>query len=362
VDPYLRGVEYQHAVRAITGFAGAARTGYFGNGRKVQGGTVSGAITAIAKNITLVQKEDPTKLAGRDSFLPRIAQMLDGFKKDDPPTVKKMPCTIDLPEKMASWGLARGATELEKAVGDLGLIAMYYLLRVGEYTVKKHKNETKQTEQFKMKDVTFFKVDKRKRLRRLNKSAKDELIMTADGFTLKIGNQKNGWKNVSIYHEANGDPHLCPGRALGRRYCYIRKHGNERTYLSAYWIDGQRCDVADHDMRLAIKAAGRALEYPTEYGIDIDRLDTHSLRSGGANQLAEAGYSEMQIQKMGRWRGDTFKEYIREELACFSAGMSKAMKKTFKFVNITGSAQGAMVDVTSTVVAAPRIAPASAAA
>jgi hypothetical protein len=338
------------------------RIGYFGNGRKVQGGTVSGAITAIAKNITLVQKEDPTKLAGRDHDLPRIAQMLDGFKKDDPPTVKKMPCTIDLPEKMASWGLARGATELEKAVGDLGLIAMYYLLRVGEYTVKKHKNETKQTEQFKLRDVTFFKLDKRKRLRRLNKSARDELIMTADGFTLKIGNQKNGWKNVSIYHEANGDPFLCPGRALGRRYCYIRKHGNERTYLSAYWIDGQRCDVADHNMRLAIKAAGRALEYPTEYGIDIERLDTHSLRSGGANQLAEAGYSEMHIQKMGRWRGDTFKEYIREELACFSAGMSKAMKKTFKFVNITGSAQGAMVDVTSTVVAAPRIVPASAAA
>ena len=65
---------------------------------------------------------------------------------------------------------------------------------------------------------------------------------------------------------------------------------------------------------------------------------------------------------MGRWRGDTFKEYIQEELACFSAGMSKAMKHKFKFVNITGSAQGDMVDVTATVVAAPRIAPASAAA
>ena len=73
-------------------------------------------------------------------------------------------------------------------MGDLDLIAMYYILRVGEYAVKKHKNETKQTEQFKMKDVTFFNLDKRKRLRRLNKSARDELIMTADGFTLKIGN------------------------------------------------------------------------------------------------------------------------------------------------------------------------------
>jgi hypothetical protein len=236
------------------------------------------------------------------------------------------------------------------------------LLRVGEYTVKKYKNETKQTEQFKLRDVTFFKFDKKNRLKRLSKNAADRSIMTADGFTLKIGNQKNGWKNVSIFHEANGDPHLCPGRSLGRRYCYIRRHGNEKTYLSAYWEQGKRCDVTNQDMSDAIKAAGRELDYPTEYGIDIDRLDTHSLRSGGANQLAEAGYSEMQIQKMGRWRGDTFKEYIREELACFSAGMSKAMKQKFKFVNITGSAQGDMVDVTAAVVAAPRIAPASAAA
>ena len=60
-----------------------------------------------------------------------------------------------------------------------------------------------------------------------------------------------------------------------------------------------------------------------------------------------AGYSEMQIQKMGRWKGDTFKEYIREELACFSAGMSKSMQQKFNFVNITGSAQDDLLDVTS---------------
>jgi hypothetical protein len=72
----------------------------------------------------------------------------------------------------------------------------------------------------------------------------------------------------------------------------------------------KRCDVANSDTREAIQVAGRVLEYPTEYGIIIERLDTHSLRSGGANQLAEARNLEMHIQKMGRWREDTFKEYI----------------------------------------------------
>ena len=46
---------------------------------------------------------------------------------------------------------------------------------------------------------------------------------------------------------------------------------------------------------------------------------------------------------MGCWQGATFKEYIREELSCFSEGMSKDMKRKFNFVNISG---GVFHDVT----------------
>jgi hypothetical protein len=40
---------------------------------------------------------------------------------------------------------------------------------------------------------------------------------------------------------------------------------------------------------------------------------------------------------MGQWQGATFKEYIHEELACFSTGMSTNMKREFDFVKITGN-------------------------
>ena len=123
----------------------------------------------------------------------------------------------------------------------------------------------------------------------------------ADGFTLEIGNQMNGWKKHKYFPR---------GRSLVRRYCCIRCHGGEGTYLLAYWVDGLWCDVTDQDTRTSVKATGLTLEHPTEYGIDIGRLDTHFLRSRGANQLATAGYSEIQIQKMGRWKDYTFKEYI----------------------------------------------------
>ena len=82
----------------------------------------------------------------------------------------------------------------------------------------------------------------------------------------------------------------------------------------------------------------------------MDRVDTHSLISGGENSLSLAGYSNRDIQKMVRWRGGTFKEYIREEFHCFSEVMLTAMKQDFKFFNIAGGAYSKLVDVTRTTV------------
>ena len=46
---------------------------------------------------------------------------------------------IYVPEFLAELGMKKDATEMVKAVGDCAVIALYYLLRVGEYTVKKTK-------------------------------------------------------------------------------------------------------------------------------------------------------------------------------------------------------------------------------
>ena len=49
---------------------------------------------------------------------------------------------------------------------------------------------------------------------------------------------------------------------------------------------------------------------------------------------------------MGIWRGENFKNYIREELYFFAEGMSNAMKQDFKMFNIAGGAYSKLVDVT----------------
>jgi hypothetical protein len=281
--------------------------------------------------------------------------MLDGFRKADPPTTKQLPMKADVVEFLVQLGLSPEARELNCAIGDLTMIAFYYLLRIGEYTTKGTRNNSKQTEEFKMGDITFFAKDKQGNLCCLPQDATADLIAAADGATMKLDNQKNGWKGVCVYQEANGDPLDCPVRALGRRYLHLRKNGaTKTTIISAYFNEGRRYDVTSGHISSALKMAAEALKYPTIKGIPIERVNTHSLRSGGANALALAGYSDTQIQKMGCWCGATFKEYVRNKLACFSSGMSRDMKQKFGFVNVSGNA---FSDITNTCVNAEYLAP-----
>jgi hypothetical protein len=131
--------------------------------------------------------------------------MLDGWRKTDGPVMKKLPVEVDVPEYLVKLGLLPKSTELDKARGDLSLVAFYYLLRVGEYTCKGRRNESKQTVQYRMEDVRFFRTDSDGRLKQLSKWAPDEMIMSADCTTLKVDNQKNGWRNVCVNQHHNGD-------------------------------------------------------------------------------------------------------------------------------------------------------------
>ena len=121
-----------------------------------------------------------------------------------------------------------------------------------------------------------------------------------------------------------------------------------RDYLSSYYVSGGHKDVMAEDISKHLALAVGLLNYPIRKGIQVERIDTHSLWGGGANVLALSGYSETAIQKMGRWKGATFKEYIQEELVSYADGMSTAMKTKFNFMNVAGNA---FQDITETVLA-----------
>ena len=166
----------------------------------------------------------------------------------------------------------------------------------------------------------------------------------------RVINDESKHKNFCINHASNGNKALCPFRALARRIVSIRKHsGNPSIFLSAYFQKGKRHDVNNNNISTYLKWGAAVLNYPSR-GMPIDLIDTHSLRGGGAMALHLNGYSDRQIMKMGRWRSNTFMEYICEHLDKFSEGMSKAMAKRFQFVNVQG---GTLHNVTSLIVSLP---------
>ena len=93
--------------------------------------------------------------------------------------------------------------------------------------MKRQRNETKQMVQFKLEDTMFFFRDSKRHLRQLPINSHDKEILSADGATLKLDNQKIGWKGVCVNQEHNGDEKFIVVRALGRRCVSIRKKSEQ---------------------------------------------------------------------------------------------------------------------------------------
>jgi hypothetical protein len=96
--------------------------------KQVQSSTATGAITAIGQTIALACNDNPTKVMGSEKLLPAIEVMIDGYTKADPPTKKMLTVEANVLEQMVEMGYGKEGSIKAQAVGDLALIAFYYLL------------------------------------------------------------------------------------------------------------------------------------------------------------------------------------------------------------------------------------------
>jgi hypothetical protein len=87
------------------------------------------------------------------------------------------------------------------------------------------------------------------------------------------------------------------------------------------------------DINCALKAAVTKLNIK-QHGFQVAQISSHSLRAGGAMALHLNNIPTHTIRKVGRWSSNTFLNYIHEQIAVFSAGLSTAMGKNILFHNI----------------------------
>ena len=97
---------------------------------------------------------------------------------------------------MALVGMVMDATAKEKELGNLGLIAFLYLLRVGGCTQKREPPFTR-TIKFRFRDFAFKKGSTI-----TSRDSSEAELMEATGATLRISNQKNGLRGAMIHRSA----------------------------------------------------------------------------------------------------------------------------------------------------------------
>ena len=86
---------------------------------------------------------NPLKIMGSKRILNQIEVMFDGWKKEDPLTMKKLSIRADIPEYLGKIVANKDTDEGQKVIANLTLITFYYLLRVGEYTYELKRSDEK---------------------------------------------------------------------------------------------------------------------------------------------------------------------------------------------------------------------------
>jgi hypothetical protein len=214
-----------------------------------------------------------------------------------------------------------------RTVANLVVLAFFFLLRVGEYTRSTDKR-TKLTVPIRRQDVKLWHQG-----HLLAHDLPLATLLTADAVTIRLENQKNGFKGAVLHHYASRRA-LCPVRSavlLVHPIAHLPRDTGLGTYISA---DGAVQRVSAAEVRACVQAgaAGDGLE---NRGYDLARIGSHSLRSGGATHLKLCGCDELTIMKLGRWSSNTYLRYIQTQIGDLAKGLATKMANILRFHNVS---------------------------
>ena len=214
LDPFLRQTPELERDIVLSGFAARIRSGYYGRGAQVKVSSVQDGLSAITKTLELAAQQSPIHKSGTDKYTTTFARLIEGWRREDPPVVPQLAVPVAVPNYLFKVGCISNNPKLH-TIGNMAIIAFYYLLRIGEYSKPRFvtrngvKTKASRTVQFSIGNVGFF--DDNGPIRR---DAPLSTLLKAKSATLKITNQKNGKMGDVIHHECVADSSFCPVRAL----------------------------------------------------------------------------------------------------------------------------------------------------
>jgi len=294
INPYLQELAEPQRLVVLQIFARRVREGEFGRGNQVQTGSVQAALGAVGKTIELAGFTNPLYQPGTTNYHASIRLQMETYKREDPATEQQVAVPVAIPNYI--FRNTRNTHDRRlRAIGELTIIAFYFLLRVGEYT--QHGRGQRRTQQFRLCDTKFFANG-----HEIHHSQLGQYGHQVNLVSLTIDNQKNGKRGETLSHHAltNGNP-CCPVRAVVARVCDMVNDGATPETLLCAFRDARTLpwqQVRSTDIVRIVKDAVR-LNPEDCTGFNIDKVGSHSLRAGGAMAMFITKHDAIAIQKAG---------------------------------------------------------------
>jgi hypothetical protein len=151
--------------------------------------------------------------------------------------------------------------------------------------------------------------------------------------TINLENQKNGHRGAVVHHHTSGDAAFDPVKSMAR-LVYEIQDLPENTQLGTYHSSASATAVIRPcEIVAAIRQAAIADNLEAA-GFKLERIGSHSLRSGGAVNLRLNGMDHEMIKKLGRWSGKTYLHYIQNSVGELTAGVARRMAPTLRFYHV----------------------------
>jgi hypothetical protein len=313
-DTFLSRFSPEDRWDVLVGFCSALRDGRFQRGKRkgmVQS-SIKDSLGAVAQTFLFHRRDDPRlDKQGNTAFI--LLRTLRGLKGDDPPPRKQAPATPELIRLLAS---SAESVPLDHAIGKLASGAYFFAMRSCEYLKVSGKRKTKL---LLLEDIQFHVAN-----REINHGSPE--IFESDTVTITFKDQKNGELMQRRTAWRTNDPILSPVNAWASIVSRIMSYPgcDKKTSVNTVLVNGRLLQITSTMMVTSIRSAASTLGR-ARLGYNPNCYGTHSIRCGAAMAMHLGGCATFVIMITGRWKSAAFMEYIREQIAQFSEGVSQRM-------------------------------------
>jgi len=154
IDPYLQNAPRDDQIVILQAFIEWTHSGQLGHGHQVKAGSVQDTISAIGKTFELAGFANPLYQPSTVKYQLCIACQMEAFHHDDPPMQPQLAVPVGIPNWIFTTSQASTCLLL-CAIGELCLMAFYFLLCVGKYT-QPTSQRSMRTQPFCLQDIQFY--------------------------------------------------------------------------------------------------------------------------------------------------------------------------------------------------------------